>query len=276
MRGEPYIVDEEGITPITVEQAEAFEGMRLRFTVILPVHNEAEMLPYTLRSIFDLGPDEVIFGLDRCTDSSESVIRGYAKRVNYGGALTLRVFAEGDGVGWAFRPGYLRRELYRMARNDVILNTSADIRLDPLIRDHIERNPEYKLLSFGYLDYPFNPQTFIKTIISATTPIHGYAGLLSFSRDAWLETEDLEELKKIPRGEDTHLQLAIAKRHPAKHINTWSLHLRPNETRLDHYNRGLAAHHQLHIGIPRAFVSSFVMLRPALFTGYIHARRNQK
>ncbi len=271
MRGEPYIIDEEGIVPITPEQARAFESMRPRVSVVCPIRNEEKMLPRTIFSLYELCPDEVLFGLDRCTDGSERIIRDVSGQ--YPETKTrIRRFTENEGGDWKYRPAYLRRELYRDAQNTIILNTSADIRLDPLIRDHVERNPEYKLLSYGYLDYPFNPQSFIKTAISAITPIHGYAGLLSFNRDAWLETEDLEELKKIPRGEDTHLQLAIAKRHPTRHINTRSLHLRPNETRLDHYNRGLAAYHQLHIGAPRAFVSSFVMLRPALFTGYMHAR----
>jgi len=43
-------------------------------SVVLPVHNEAEMLKITLPSIQQLHLDEVVIVFDRCTDNSEKIV----------------------------------------------------------------------------------------------------------------------------------------------------------------------------------------------------------
>ena len=43
------------------------------FTIILPVHNEEQMLKRTLPSMIRLKPDEVVVLLDRCTDKSHEI-----------------------------------------------------------------------------------------------------------------------------------------------------------------------------------------------------------
>lgn len=236
----------------------------MRFTVIAPVHNEEEMLPYTIKSVFDLEPDQVLWGLDRCTDSTERIIR------DWGGEVVR--FTDSDGCGWCFRPAYLRRTLYGMSQNDVIVNTSADLRLDPVIRLRIKNiNNNYGLISFHYYELPWNLQQFERALISRIRP--GFAGLLAFSKCAWRETEDLEDLKTIQRSEDTHLQLAIKTRYKTRHYHTRSLHLRHNENKRDHYLRGVSMYQLLHRDPFTAFFHSLVMLRPSVFTGYIHARR---
>jgi hypothetical protein len=245
----------------------------LKFTVILPIHEEATMLPYTLRSIFSLRPDEVVVGSDRCQDSGEDLILGAAKETRT--PLTIRRFTEEDGDDWNFRPGFLRRELYKVAHNDVILNTSADLRLDPAIAKALPEVPRHGLISFGYLDYPWNVQSFVKRIISETLPFHGFAGLLAVSKKAWLECEDLEELRTQPKilGEDTHLQYAIKRKYPTKHINTNTLHLRPNESVEDHYKYGVVEWSLFHRSPLKAIAYAAAMLRPASLMGYVDARR---
>jgi glycosyltransferase involved in cell wall biosynthesis len=247
----------------------------MSFTVVLPIHNEASMLPYTLRSIFDIQADEIIFGVDRCTDESEDLILDAAKHLHHQhkGSLILRRFTEKDGDGWGFRPAYLRRELYRMSSNDVIINTSADLRLDPNISSYLNliSNNNYGLLSFHYYEVPWNIQCFERALITRFMP--GFTGLLAFSKQAWLETEDIEELKKVKLGEDTHLQLAIKNRYHVKHIHSKSLHLRPNEEKSDHYLRGTIQWDRLHNPAWKTFLHSAVMLRPAVIAGWRHARR---
>jgi PP-loop superfamily ATP-utilizing enzyme len=102
---------------------------------------------------------------------------------------------------------------------------------------------------------------------------HGFAGLLAFSKEAWIKSEDIEDLKRVNRAEDTHLHLAIKKIKPTKHINTDTIHLRPREDHQSHYNRGVAQCQMLHSHPIKPFLHSVMMLRPAVFTGYMHARR---
>ena len=245
------------------------EDSPMNYTIVCPVYNEENLLPQTLPSIYALNPDEIIFGLDRCIDGSKDLILSEASRHTQTNTKIIEYEKE-DGQGWAFRSAYLRRDAYRRARNDVILNTSADLRLDPEIKQHLSLIPRYALVSFGYLER--NIQAYLRIIISETSLIHGFAGLLAFSKTAWENTEDLEDLKKIPRAEDTHLQQAIMSSYPTTHINTRSFHLRPNEDKIDHYHRGEAMWQQLHRSPIHVFLHSLVMVRPACFTGYCHAR----
>jgi len=236
----------------------------MRFTVIAPMHNEEKYIPSWINNTLKLGADEVIVGLDRCTDKTERLLRPFGFKI---------VKYDDTPNGYRMRAAGLRRDLYSRASNDVIVNTSADLFLDPKISEYVKQIGKYGLISFGYWDYPYNIQNFIGRAISRYTPIHGFAGLLALSKTAWMKTEDLEDLKTIPRGEDTHLHMAIRKQYPTRHILTESWHLRPNEEKINHYNRGQAKYTLLHQGWVKAFVHSVIMLRPAMLTGYMHARR---
>lgn len=243
------------------------------FSIVCPIFNEEKLLSITVPSIYQLNPDEVVFSLDRCVDGSQRIVEAFAWRHP---ETSTRIFAysKSDGKGWQFRSAYLRREAYAETRNDTILNTSADIRLDLSILPHLKRIPKFGLISFGYLDYPYNLQSFLRVIMTKTTLARSFAGLIAFSKKAWIETEDLEDLKQIRRAEDTYLQIAIKSKYPINRVNTRSLHLRPNETQIDHYNRGVTQWQMLHRGAVSALLHSLFMLRPACFTGYMHARRN--
>jgi len=232
------------------------------------------MLPKTLGSVYALQPEEAFFCLDRCTDHSEEIIKRYADAYPET-TTTIRRYTDADGLDWNFRGAYLRRDAYARARNDVIVNTSADIRLCPSIARHIRGIPRrYALISFHYYEHPWNLQCFERAIINKFT--QGFAGLLAVSREAWLDSEDMEELKNIPRGEDTHLRLAIGKKHPTAHHHTHSLHLRPNESHEDHYNRGQAIYMQVSQRPLKALIHSVVMIRPAVFVGFMHARNRDR
>ncbi len=242
----------------------------MKASLVCPIHNEASMLPYTLRSMLSFGCDEVLFGLDRCSDESEDMILAASKAI-HPRSLVLRRFNGDEGADWRFRPAYLRRELYGMAENDVILNTSGDIWLDPKMGRHLDLIPNnYGLISFHYFEKPWNIQCFERALITKFVP--GFAGLLAFSKKAWLDTEDMENLKLVKLGEDTHLQLAIKKKYRVRHIHSRSLHLRPNEEKSDHYLRGTIQWDRLHNPMWKTFIHAVAMIRPAVLVGYCHAR----
>jgi hypothetical protein len=240
----------------------------------MPIRDEYPMLLRTLPSILALNPDELLIGLDRNGDAGHDLIWDYLKthRPPTLRRLYIKNYTEEDGRGWAFRGAYLRRDLYSAAENDTIVNTSGDLCLDPRIAEYAQLVPKCGLVSFGYWDYPWTYQCFMRRIISDYSPVHGFAGLLAFSKRAWLEAEDLENLKRAARAEDTHLQMAIKLIKPTRHVNTETLHLRPREDRRSHYNRGVAQWEMLHNPAYKSFLHSLVMLRPAVFAGYMHAR----
>ena len=232
--------------------------------MVSPMHNEEKYIPSWIKNTLELGADEVLIGLDRCTDSTEKLLRPHGfKIIKYGASSN----------GYKMRGARIRRDLYLHSSNDVIVNTSADLLLDPAIKEHVKQIGEYGLISFGYWDYPWNLQSFERYLISQYSLFQGFAGLLSVSREAWFRSEDLADLKTLIRAEDTHLHLAIREHYKTKHINTRSWHLRPSETKMDHYYRGQAQFVVRHNVLWKIFLHSIVMLRPAVLTGYMHARR---
>jgi len=117
-----------------------------KITVILAVRNEERFLPATMPSIYSLHPDEVIFGLDRCTDGTKKLIEAEAKRhpVN----TRILEYGEGDGADWNFRRAFLRWDLGTLASNEVVVSTSGDIVLDPNLRKVLSLIPnKYRLIT---------------------------------------------------------------------------------------------------------------------------------
>ena len=53
----------------------------MKFSVIVPIHNEEEFLPYSLPSVYALNPEEVLLLFDRCSDKSANVASKISKLV---------------------------------------------------------------------------------------------------------------------------------------------------------------------------------------------------
>jgi hypothetical protein len=246
----------------------------MEFTLVCPIHNEDSSLPITLGGMYAVKPTEIIFTLDRCTDKSEKIIEKVAK--NYETDTRIIIKTSDDGKDWMFRSAYLRRDAYQRAKYDTILNTSADLALTTEINRYLPQvGIKYGLISFGYIER-WNIYFFIGRLKNIFTPNKGFAGLLAFSKKAWLETENIEDLKKIPRGEDTHLKLAISSKYKIAHRLTHCLHLRPRTTFWNQYNQGVDFWNQLHIPPYKMFLHSLFFVKPAAFTGYLHARNDKK
>lgn len=249
----------------------------VNFSVVMPIHNEEKFLYYSLPSIYRLKPDEVILIFDRCTDNSLKVARKIAKCFKY---LERTQFIELNEPSpeWKFRVAFLRRYGFKLAKNDIILNTDADTILDPKIRRYIKKigKDNIALVSFGRRNYPITFQDFIFRLTSLINPKIGFTGIYAFSKRAWLETEDQDKVKKIIRAEDTHLKEAISDKYKTLFIKTSSIHLRPEETKERHYIKGYVYWAVKRNPIWKAFLHCIIYLRPQLLSGYIYARRKIK
>ena len=245
------------------------------FTVVLPVRDEEKLLPVTFPAVYDLNPDEILVVLDHCTDRSEDIIRKIHDEK--GDDVTLRLMDGYVDPSYKWNIPYLRRRAYLKARNDLILNSSADIILDPGIPGTMNLiDDKVKLLKYGLWDYPYTVQCFLRRLYSAFTPLESNRGLYSFDRKAWLETEDPESVKVLERSEDTHLILSMEKKYRTKYINTNTFTLRPNEQFSRNIERGENYAKLVGIGYLKALGMSFLMLRPHFFVGYVKQRRRMK
>lgn len=245
----------------------------MKVTVVIPIHNEMAHLPKSLPSVYNLGVDEVIWGLDRCTDESEAFINLMAPAWPKTRTL-IRTFTAEEGQGWRERLAYLFRTLVDMARNDTILTSGGDIWLDPIINYHLESFPGsgHGLMSFDYLDHPINYQTVARRVIVGLGLAHPTSGIMVFSRAKVRETEDREDLRVNSTAEDTHLRMAIESKYSTIHLLTDSLHFRHSENVHDHLQRGQGQWRVQRKSLASCVAHSLVMLRPLVLVGYIQAR----
>ena len=248
--------------------------MSITFTVICPIHNEESMLPYSLPSVYRLRPNEVILILDRCTDSSRRICEIASS--HYPKTRTRLVDVDNSTVeGWASRIGAIRRHAFSISSSDAILNTDADIVLDAKIGDYMkELKSSVRMIKFGFMDYPFNPQSFVKKIMSGFSSlpsiVKGYAGLYCFSKEAW-QMSEAPASAQIAEAEDSHLQVSISQRYQVLYKNTGSLHLRPAETKEKNFWRGMEYYRTVKASTIMVLLHSFVMLRPHMLSGYLYA-----
>ncbi len=245
-----------------------------KFSVVTPIHNEAKLLPYSLPSIFRLKPDEVILIFDRCTDKSLEIAKRIAKRFKYG-SRTKFIELNKKSHGWKFRVAFLRRHGFKLAKNNVILNTDADMVLDEKIMNYLHRvdKKAVGVLLFSRKPYPRTFQSFVGILVSKLAPLgFGFGALYAFSREAWLETENQESARKVHRAEDTHLVSSISKKYKTIFIKTNTLHLRDRETAKNHFMKGVTRWQAKRAPLWEVAIHSFVYLRPLVLSGYLVAR----
>ena len=247
----------------------------IKFSVVMPIHNEEKYLVFSLPSIIELNPNEIILIFDRCTDSSLEVSRKVLKKYNY--LHKTKIFElYKDVPEWNYRIAFLMRYGYRLANNDAILTTAADIILHKQILDHfcLLGKKNIALISFNCIQYPLNIQYFISKLISTFSPRPGFSGIFLFSKSAWLETEDESSVKKIRKAQDTHLRISIQKKYSRRHIWTNSIHLRPRENLKDHFWRGYSFRQVAKKPLWKAIFYSFIYFRPYMLVGYFYAKHN--
>jgi glycosyltransferase involved in cell wall biosynthesis len=245
----------------------------MKFSIVMPIHNEQEFLPYSLPSIFYLKPDEVGLIFDRCTDKSIEIAKKITEKFEYS-KKTKFIELNNPSPDWKFRVAFLRRHAFKLAKNDVILNTDADTILDQKIIEylHLVGKNGIALVSFSRTCYPLTFQNFIAKLVSSLIPKIGFTGIYAFSRKAWMETENQNAAKKIMRAEDTHLHRAISKKYKTMFIKTNTIHLRPEEKANRHFIRGVTCWTVKHDSIWTTIIRSLIYLRPLLLAGYLHAR----
>lgn len=249
----------------------------MSFSIVLPVHNEENLLKYTLPSVYRLKPGEVIIIFDRCSDNSVLLSKKIEKKFS-GESFTKFIELNDSSPEWSSRIAFLRNYGNNISSNDIILTTDADIVLDEKITEYIKLISEKGIafISLSFYDYPYTIQCFTRRLFSTLTPAKSYAGLYIFSKKAWKETEDIEKEKKIIRSEDTLLRLSIQTKYKTIFRNTSSFHLRPMENKNRHYLKGIDYWEIVHESFLKIFLHSILNFRPATMAGYIHARYFKK
>lgn len=245
----------------------------VKFSVVMPIKDEAEVLKLSLPRIYALEPDEVIIPIEPFPESIKMIERT-ARKCGYLEKTRSMVLHE-KTPDWRFRQAYARRRGFQAARNDLILTVDADIMIDCRIKRYfslVGKNG-VGLVSFGKFPYPLTFARMMARLIQIVYKRHSFTGLYVFSKKAWEETEDIESLKKISRGEDTHLRKCLTKKYREMFVpSVKNIVLRPKESNRYQYLAGWNRWKIMKTDLWRTLVSTFLYFRPFMLVGYLRAR----
>jgi len=249
----------------------------MKFSVVMPIFKEKEFLPYSLPTVYHLKPAEVLLLFDSTEDIE--VAKEIAKKFSYEKKTRFIDLTSTPSPQWHCRIAFARRYGFGLATYDKILNTDADTTLDIHIKNYIDKvgKKGIGLISFRRINYPLSLRQIIGITIQNFISI-GFTGLYVFYRPYWWETENIEELKKAPSAEDTHLYLSMQRKYKTMFIKkVKNLHLRAVETKDRHYLTGKTKYSVEHAPLLKVLAHSIIYLRPAVFSGYLSERlRTQK
>lgn len=255
----------------------------LTCSVVLPIHNEAPYLRYSLFTLRNVAREinEFVFVLDRCTDDSEHLVRSVFPHA--------KIFLKHEQV-WsnptaeAFQYGYDRAE------GDIIFALGADLIVDPqmftLAKKLFQKHKDLGTVSFRYYNYSLFESTlrriheeyenFYRTMLEKFRPetetrIY-FTGTYAFSKRMM---EEIGGLKDFPSEYDEFIRRVI--HHPKwKHFyirTTRILHLRAGLSKKKQLLQGKARFHLPHYTLWRIVLNSIIHFTPYRIVGYLHERR---
>jgi len=246
----------------------------MNFSVVMPIHNEADLLPLSLPSVYKIMPSEVILIFDNCIDDSEEVAKKIIRKYDPQCRITVCINGIPKEIEHKFRLSYLMRLGMESAGHGVVLVTAADVMLDPEIRNLMSQITHFPFMSFEYVDFPVNWRTLIKSGLGFI-PLwkdDKLSGIYAVDLNKRAECEDPEKVKSVEQGEDTLMQQCIRTKYPTKFFHAHNIHLRPKEDTSRHYRRGLYYWKTAKRGFVKTVLSAVISGRHNLIKGYIHAR----
>jgi len=255
----------------------------VEFSIVCPVKDEVGLVPKTLPSFYDINPSEVILCVDK--PAPQDVIAMIAKVARACNAEDkTRIIEVERNPEYSFHQAYVRRTGFLKAKCDKILTADIDIIVDKNIEKYFSLvEGDTKLVSFAKSSYPPNLRYIVAHLIQKVYRLvkhkayESFTGLYFFSKKAWMETEDIDSLKRIPRGEDTHLHEYLRKRYKTVFIDdVENICLRPMETRKYQYFVGVTKWRTRKDPFWRVIVHSILYFRPYSIVGYLAAKRRKE
>lgn len=247
------------------------------FSVVTLIKNENDLIPVTLPSYYGLKPSEVVLCFDK--PAPKETLRVVKKVVRkHSSGIPTKIVEVARDPEYLFHQANLRRTGFRKATHNIILTGDIDLILDPKIRNYLQLiRGKVGLVSFSKIGYPPTFRLALANLIAKLYKLkakQGFTGLYCFSKKAWLETEDVEHLKKqTTRGEDTHLHHYLTKKYDSKFVmGLRNYCLRPSESRRYQIMQGANTWTTRKTPFWKFLVSSILYFRPYALIGYLQAR----
>uniref|UniRef100_A0A6H1ZYA8 Putative methyltransferase n=1 Tax=viral metagenome TaxID=1070528 RepID=A0A6H1ZYA8_9ZZZZ len=275
----------------------------VKFTVVIPVKNEVDMIQRNLSSWCNLKPDELILCFDKPAPKNCVTTAKYIARAHN---VNLRILEVEHNPKYKFQQAWIRRKGFREARNDVILTGDIDLHVYPSClkavelvgKDNVGLASLSKLRSkrtiVGRLRNLINSliQKYAEFLGSQRAGVAFFTGLYALYRPYWLDSEDEEGIKRLlnPKyteafnieswggyvGEDTYLRNCMIEKHECRYLADVGAE-----------DLGVALENtkpvQIKIGMKFAYEEkqslhvlrhSLIHIRPYLLGSYIHTTAN--
>ena len=204
------------------------------FSVVLPVKNEVEMLRLSLPSSFALEPAEVVIALDDGHEDLEHEAQKLAEKHRYNGLLNIIHVPRNPN--WLFHQAWVRRTAFLMARYDKIFTFDVDGILTPnVLKGYgIVGIDNVAFVTFDKFLYRAKFIHALRTFLwmirrkiaflrrkLTVNPTNIFIGIYWLWRPYYLDLVKEEEISNILNGEDTFIQVKLAKQHKYKHIHVY-------------------------------------------------------
>jgi cellulose synthase/poly-beta-1,6-N-acetylglucosamine synthase-like glycosyltransferase len=250
--------------------------VKMKISIVVPVHNEEVYLPYSLLSLKQIKNQvsEIIFVLDNCTDKSECLIRAVLPDVTI---LTLRKHKWKYYTAESFQYGFNKASGY------VICAAGADLVVDkelPSITQESFRDEKVGTVCFRYLNYDlFSPwlkfigtyDNIYKRIIQHFRKEARHTGFYAFRRKMM---EEIGGLADIISEYDEFCRRTEKSGWKVRYIpQTTTLHLRPGLTPRKQYFQGVARAYLPDYNLAKTLLHSLIHIKPYLIVGYIHTKQ---
>jgi len=231
-------------------------------SIVIPVHNEENYLPFSLRPLLDLKGIRIIIVLDRSTDRSEVIVRKFAEK--HGNTLIVKkeVAGKTDNPAWE---AYMEGVKY--AKPGKVLFLGADVVIDKKIFNYLDRAG---LLKFRYVNYASHFRYSFEKIVQRF-----------FSRSYCVECMDTEIISAIPFVSESYEDIVRGRTKLIDVINAGAfasefvyvddvecLHLRPRVPVDRQFLQGYVRHMQ---SVPffRVLLHSLLYRKVHVLRGYV-------
>ena len=218
----------------------------MKFSIVVPVKDEVDLIPRTLPSYYTVNPSEVIICTDKPTPRKvRQVIQKVAVACD-AQDITRIVEVERD-LEWNFHQAHVRRTGFKKAKHDRILTVDIDLVINRNVLKALKLvgKNNIGLVSCSKFYYPkslvdlwrIGAITFLRRIVHRIldpfVEITMFTGLYAVWKPYWLDSEPEEKIKKHvnpkqfyrgeyaegippnvnPTGEDTHLRDCMLEKH---------------------------------------------------------------
>ena len=118
----------------------------VKFSIVIPIKNEIDLLPYTLPSYYELKPYEIIFCVDYPVDPR--LKKNIIEISRFYDDIQTRILEVKKNPDFRFHQAWVRRSGFREAKCDIILTADIDTILDSKIRNYLNLiNDKVKLIT---------------------------------------------------------------------------------------------------------------------------------